>query len=153
MRSCALRYALSAMTVQETVDDWIIDDTGFPEAGEQVAPACSASTAARFWKDEANLVEIGVSVTIATPTLHLPIDMDLYLPRSWTDDRARCRAAHIPDDVGYPAQVANCARPAFGATSRPASPVGLMLADSGYGDVGDFRAGVRATGASTTRWT
>ena len=26
---------------------------------------------------------------------------DLYLPKSWTNDRARCRAAHIPDDVTF----------------------------------------------------
>jgi SRSO17 transposase len=26
---------------------------------------------------------------------------DLYLPQSWSDDRARCRAAKIPDDVVY----------------------------------------------------
>ena len=26
---------------------------------------------------------------------------DLYLPKSWTNDRARCRAAHIPDDVVF----------------------------------------------------
>lgn len=26
---------------------------------------------------------------------------DLYLPQSWADDRARCRAAKIPDDVVY----------------------------------------------------
>ncbi len=26
---------------------------------------------------------------------------DLYLPKSWDEDRARCRAAHIPDEVVY----------------------------------------------------
>lgn len=26
---------------------------------------------------------------------------DLYLPKSWDDDRQRCRKAHIPDDVTY----------------------------------------------------
>jgi len=29
------------------------------------------------------------------------LDSDLYLPQSWADDRARCRAAKIPDDVVY----------------------------------------------------
>jgi SRSO17 transposase len=29
------------------------------------------------------------------------IDRDLYLPTSWTDDRARCRAAGIPNEVGF----------------------------------------------------
>jgi SRSO17 transposase len=26
------------------------------------------------------------------------VDRESYLPKSWTDDRDRCRAAHIPDD-------------------------------------------------------
>jgi SRSO17 transposase len=29
------------------------------------------------------------------------IDADLYLPQSWADDRPRCRAAGIPDEVVY----------------------------------------------------
>jgi SRSO17 transposase len=29
------------------------------------------------------------------------VDRDLYLPKSWTDDRARCRAAGVPDEVGF----------------------------------------------------
>src|SRR5205814_9974132 len=29
------------------------------------------------------------------------IDRELYLPASWTDDRDRCRAAYIPDEVGF----------------------------------------------------
>ncbi|MEV5012753.1 transposase [Streptomyces sp. NPDC055692] len=31
------------------------------------------------------------------------IDCELYLPREWTDDRERCRAAHVPDTVGVQA--------------------------------------------------
>ena len=40
--------------------------------------------------------QIGVSLTVATRTTELPVDMDLYLPESWAKDRKRCRAAHIP---------------------------------------------------------
>jgi SRSO17 transposase len=29
------------------------------------------------------------------------LDSDLYLPKSWADDRPRCRAAGIPDDVRH----------------------------------------------------
>src|SRR5436305_170880 len=29
------------------------------------------------------------------------IDVELYLPQSWADDRPRCREAGIPDDVAY----------------------------------------------------
>jgi DDE superfamily endonuclease len=29
------------------------------------------------------------------------IDRELYLPQGWTDDPARCRAAGVPDQVGF----------------------------------------------------
>lgn len=29
------------------------------------------------------------------------IDRALYLPKSWMDDRARCRTAHVPDAVAF----------------------------------------------------
>jgi SRSO17 transposase len=29
------------------------------------------------------------------------IDRELYLPASWTDDRARCQAARVPEHVGF----------------------------------------------------
>jgi SRSO17 transposase len=29
------------------------------------------------------------------------VDRDLYLPKWWTDDRGRCRAAGVPDEVTF----------------------------------------------------
>ena len=29
------------------------------------------------------------------------IDRELYLPKTWTEDRERCRQAGIPDDVEF----------------------------------------------------
>ncbi len=29
------------------------------------------------------------------------MDRELYLPQDWIEDRARCREAHIPDEVGF----------------------------------------------------
>jgi SRSO17 transposase len=45
--------------------------------------------------------QIGVSLTLCTPTEHVPVDMQLYLPESWMSDRARCDRAKIPRDVGF----------------------------------------------------
>jgi SRSO17 transposase len=84
-------------------------------------------------------------VTVATSTLHLPIDMDLYLPKSWDTDRARCRAANIPDDIVYRPKW-RIALDLIERHVKAGVPLGLMLADSGYGDVGEFRDGVRALG-------
>ncbi|MBI5478609.1 MAG: transposase, partial [Deltaproteobacteria bacterium] len=43
--------------------------------------------------------QVGVSLTVATATEHLPIDFELSLPRCWADDEARRKEARIPDDV------------------------------------------------------
>ncbi len=32
------------------------------------------------------------------------IDRELYLPRSWTEDRDRCRGAGIPGDIEFAAK-------------------------------------------------
>ena len=37
----------------------------------------------------------------ATPGGVALVDRDLYLPKSWTQDSARCRAAGIPDEVAF----------------------------------------------------
>jgi hypothetical protein len=43
--------------------------------------------------------QIGVSLSVATRSEHLPLDFELYLPRSWTDDPKRRHEAKIPDAV------------------------------------------------------
>lgn len=45
--------------------------------------------------------QVGVFATYSTAAGHTPIDRELYLPRSWTDDRGRCAAAGIPDEVAF----------------------------------------------------
>ena len=37
----------------------------------------------------------------ASPKGRAMIDRELYLPESWTDDPARCRAAKVPEQVGF----------------------------------------------------
>ncbi len=45
--------------------------------------------------------QVGVYLVYATEAGHAVIDRELYLPRSWTDDPDRCRAAGVPDQVGF----------------------------------------------------
>jgi SRSO17 transposase len=142
VRRYAMRFGLGAIEAREPVTDWIVDDTGFPKQGDK-SPGVQRQYSGTLGKT--GNCQIGVSVTIATRTMHLPVDMDLYLPQSWADDRARCRAAHIPDDVGYRAKW-RIALDLIGRNVEAGAPLGLMHADSAYGDVGDFRDGVRALG-------
>jgi SRSO17 transposase len=142
VRLCAARYALQAVTARESVDAWIFDDTGFIKQGD-MSPGVQRQYTGSAGKT--TNCQLGVSLTLATRTLELPVDMDLYLPESWAADRARCRAAHIPDNVEYRAKwriALDLGRRAVDAGYPP----GLVLADSAFGDVGEFRDGVRALG-------
>lgn len=44
---------------------------------------------------------VTVHVGLARGDFRALLDADLYLPKSWADDRPRCRAAGIPDAVRY----------------------------------------------------
>ena len=142
VREYAAQVGIRAMTTREPVTDWIVDDTGFPKQGDK-SPGVQRQYSGTLGKT--GNCQIAVSVTVATPTMHLPIDMDLYLPESWTDDRARCRDAHIPDDVPYRPKW-RIALDLIERNVQAGVPLGLLLADSFYGDVGEFRHGARAMG-------
>ncbi|MGH3804183.1 MAG: IS701 family transposase, partial [Pseudonocardiaceae bacterium] len=45
--------------------------------------------------------QIGVMAAWATSRGQALIDREIYLPSQWADDRARCRAAHVPDTVAF----------------------------------------------------
>jgi len=139
VRGCAAHYALAAMSKREAVEAWIFDDTGFIKQGDK-SPGVQRQYTGTAGKT--TNCQIGVSLTIATRTLELPVDMDLYLPESWTEDRKRCRAAHIPDDLGYRPKWRIALDLAQRAVEAGYAP-GLALADSAYGDVGEFRDGIR----------
>jgi SRSO17 transposase len=44
---------------------------------------------------------VTVHLGVAKGTFQALLDADLYLPKSWAEDRPRCRAAGIPDNVGH----------------------------------------------------
>jgi SRSO17 transposase len=142
VRLCATRYAIAAMTERETVQAWILDDTGFIKQGN-MSPGVQRQYTGSAGKT--TNCQIGVSLTLATATIELPVDMDLYLPKSWTEDPARCRKAHIPSSMEYRPKW-RIALDLIERASDADLPRALVLADSAYGDVGAFREGVRKLG-------
>jgi SRSO17 transposase len=72
----------------------VLDETGFIKKGTRSAGV------ARQYTGTAGRIEnaqVGVFLAYGTPAGVALIDRDLYLPKSWTDDRARCQAAGIDD--------------------------------------------------------
>src|SRR4051794_5106170 len=76
----------------------IVDETGFIKKGTRSAGVARQYTGTTGKIDNC---QIGVFLGYATPTGRALIDRELYLPRAWTDDRDRARAAGIGEDVGF----------------------------------------------------
>jgi len=87
----------------------------------------------------------GVSLSVATRSEHAPIDFELYLPRSWTDDPERRAEARIPQDIPFRTKP-ELALVMVRRAVEDKIPLGVLLADSAYGDSGPFRAGLRSLG-------
>ncbi|MFI8503489.1 IS701 family transposase [Streptomyces sp. NPDC085524] len=54
--------------------------------------------------------QVAVYLVYSTPRGHAAIDRELYVPRSWSEDAARCRQAGMPDAVGFATKPALAAR-------------------------------------------
>jgi SRSO17 transposase len=139
VRRVAAQYALAAMTKREAVEAWILDDTGFLKQGSHSVGVQRQYTGSA---GKVTNCQIGVSLSVATHTEHLPVDFELYLPECWTESPARRKEAHIPDPVQFQT------KPQLGlAMVRRALedglPRGVVLADSAYGSSSDFRQGLR----------
>ena len=123
---------------QEVV--WIIDETGNPKKGKH-----SVGVAHQYCGQvgkKANC-QVAVSLSVACEQASLLIDHRLYLPRSWTDDPERCKAAGVPEGVGF-ATKPQIALEQIRAACERGVRTGVVLADSVYGNDSVFRAGLDA---------
>jgi SRSO17 transposase len=75
-----------------------IDETSFVKRGKQ-----SAGVARQYCGTTGRIenCQVGVFLSWITPRGHTLIDRELYLPTCWTDHRARCLKAGIPDAVAF----------------------------------------------------
>jgi len=138
------------------ITSWIIDDTGIPKKGT-ASVGVSHQYCGQLGK-QANC-QVAVSLSIANDFASLPIAYQLYLPKSWTDDRRRCRAVGVPSSVRFLTKPEIALRHLRGACAA-ALPRGVVVADAAYGNNTEFRENVAELGlqymmaiqASTTVW-
>jgi SRSO17 transposase len=130
------------MTQREPVEVWIVDDTGFLKQGKH-----SVGVQWQYTGSAGKITncQVGVSLSIATRTEHVPIDFELYLPESWANEPARRQEARIPEAVTFKTKP-QLALQMIRRAVADGVPKGLLLADSAYGSSGEFRAGVRSLG-------
>ena len=95
------RNRLQEMVVREDAGPnavGIIDETSDVKQGDKT-PGVQRQWCGTAGKTENCIVT--VHLAYATGDFHCLLDGDLFLPESWSEDRDRCRAAGIPDDVVY----------------------------------------------------
>jgi SRSO17 transposase len=76
----------------------VIDETSCRKKGDHT-PGVQRQYLGCVGKVENGIVTVHVGV--AKGTFQALLDADLYLPKSWAEDRDRCRAAGIPDAVRH----------------------------------------------------
>jgi SRSO17 transposase len=142
VRRAAASYGIAAMTVDDPISAWIFDDTGFIKQG-----AHSVGVQRQYTGSAGKVTncQIGVSLSVATRSEHLPIDFELYLPESWTEDAARRAEARIPEDETFKTKPELALRMVDRAIEDQI-PRGPVLADEAYGNSSAFRRALRERG-------
>ena len=117
---------------------WAVDDTGFPKDGDH-SVGVQRQYCGTLGKT-ANC-QLGVSVNAVTEQASCPLDWRLFLPESWDDNVERRAACHVPDQVRHRPKwqlVLDMVDELSAWELRPPA----LVADAGYGEVGEFRQGL-----------
>ncbi|NUV84535.1 IS701 family transposase, partial [Streptomyces sp. CAI-155] len=113
----------------------IIDDTGFVKKGTTSAGVGRQYTGTSGKIDNC---QIGVFAAYATSRGRALVDRELYLPKAWTSDRERCRAAKIPDERQF-ATKGELAKVIVTRSLAAGLPADWVTADEAYGQEWKFR--------------
>lgn len=139
LRDIVRAYALETLAEQDAV--LVIDETGFLKQGKSscgVARQCTGSAG------KITNGQIGVFAAYVSRRGHAFIDRALYLPKAWSDDRARLAAAHVPPGTAF-ATKPRLARAMIERAIAAKVPFAWVAADSVYG-VGEIEMALRRAG-------
>ena len=114
----------------------IVDETGFIKKGTRSAGV------QRQYSGTAGRVEncqLGVFLAYASSRGRALIDAELYLPKSWLADRARCAEAGISEQTKFTTKPV-LAQVMIGRALDEGAPAGWVAADEAYGQDHKFRS-------------
>lgn len=121
---------------------WIIDDTGFPKKGKHSVGVARQYCGQLGKQDNC---QVAVSLSLASAQGSIPIAYQLYLPKDWAADPVRRKAAGVPEDMAF-ATKPEIALVQMRQAVAAGVPMGVVLADAGYGDETAFRDGIAELG-------
>src|SRR5215467_7958103 len=114
----------------------VVDETGDVKRGTATVGTQRQYTGTAGRTENA---QVAVYLAYAAAAGSAFLDRALYLPRSWTDDPARCRAAGIPPDTTFATKPA-LARQMITAALDAGTPAAWVTADEVYGQDPALRA-------------
>jgi SRSO17 transposase len=114
----------------------VVDETGDLKKGSATVAVQRQYTGTAGRTENA---QVAVYLAYAAPAGTAFIDRALYLPRSWTADPARCRAAGVPDGTAFATKPA-LARQMIGRALDAGTPAAWVAADEVYGQDPQLRA-------------
>jgi SRSO17 transposase len=114
----------------------VVDETGDLKKGTATVGVQRQYTGTAGRTENA---QVAVYLAYAAPAGSAFIDRALYLPRSWTSDPARCRAAGVPQDTAFATKPA-LAREMIGRALDAGTPARWVAADEVYGQDPKLRA-------------
>ena len=135
VRDEIIRYARSHLLMPGESGVLIVDETGFLKKGDKSVGV------QRQYSGTAGRIEncqIGVFLALAGSGGRALLDRELYLPKSWCEDSARCEAAHIPAGVKFATKQRLAQKMLAHAFEGGLSP-DWVLADEVYGSDSKFR--------------
>lgn len=140
------RYrAHMAATFADAEAVFVIDDTTFPKQGKHSVGVQRQHCGALGKK--ANC-QCAVSVHYAAPRGHYPLNMQLYLPESWTGDPDRLEKAGVPTAARAFKTKGQIALELLDQVRNEGLPGQVVVTDAGYGVSGAFRDGLAERGLS-----
>jgi SRSO17 transposase len=111
------------------------DDTGFLKKGTRSAGVQRQYSGTAGRRENC---QVGVFLAYVSDVGHVLIDRQLYLPESWTEDRGRCRAAGVPDEVPFTTKPQMMLE-MLARVVDAGVPFGWFSADEAYGHAGYVR--------------
>lgn len=128
--------------VDEDLVTLVFDETGDAKKGRQSVGV------QRQYSGTCGRIEncqLAVFATLATPAGHAFVDVELYLPQSWTCDADRSAAGGIPEDVEFATKPQLALRMADRVLAAGILP-GWIAADEAYGDNTKLRGDLEERG-------